>query len=89
MNCLNPLKRYKEGGAKWLEWNTMLDRCPDLRADMEKATRQEWNGTYPWDEQYRDEYMVEEFSLEQRWEDQILARRTASEVDEAAKAGEV
>lgn len=36
MNCLNPLKRYKEGGAKWLEWNTMLDRCPDLRADMEK-----------------------------------------------------
>lgn len=33
--------------------------------------------------------MVEEFSLEQRWEDQILARRTAAEVDEAAKAGEI
>ncbi|KUJ16523.1 uncharacterized protein LY89DRAFT_734624 [Mollisia scopiformis] len=89
MNCLNPLKKLKEGSEKWNDWTAMLERCPDLKADMENAVRQDWNGTYPWDCQYRDSYMVEEFNLGERWEEQILARRSLEQITMDAATGEM
>jgi len=53
---------------------------------MTKSTRKPWNGTYTWDNIQRDSYLGKESPLENAWKNQILAKRSKAEVEEAAAA---
>jgi hypothetical protein len=63
--------------------------CPDINIDMDNASRKEWNGTYPWDDEYRMDYMEKETPLDEAYETQILEKRSLAEIKRGTRTPEV
>ncbi|TVY89624.1 hypothetical protein LAWI1_G007479 [Lachnellula willkommii] len=84
--CNHPLHNEDLEAQKL--WTKVLQKYPNLSTDIHKAGAKKWNGTQPWDDEHRTSYMIPDtVSLEQRWEDQILAKRSREEVKAAADGG--
>ena len=68
---------------------SLFERNIHLRKDLAIAKGKTWNGTFPWDDQYRQSYMEETIPLEEIWETQILSKdKGKAEIKKAAKAGD-
>jgi hypothetical protein len=86
INSENVFEKLIKGSKDWKDWKALLERCPDLSNEINTSRGGKWDGTHAWDDEYRDSYMMEEASLEEKGEKQILARRTEGEIAAAAKA---
>ena len=86
MSYKNPFKDAEEGSKTWKDWKALLKRCPDLSNDMAMRVGKEWNGTYPWHEAYRESYLEPEVPLEEKWEHQMLAKRSRAETNASSKS---
>jgi hypothetical protein len=82
----NPFVEYDEKSEEFKAWDDLLARVPDVAVDFAKAFGLKWHRTKPWDEQNLATYMEEEVSLEERWENQILSRRTKETIEREAGA---
>ena len=67
-------------------WSDLLDYCPELVKDMALMGKA-WNGTVAWDDVNRFHYMVEEGSLDERWEEIILMERLKDDIVKAVVNG--
>ena len=63
----------------------MFKNWPALTTEVAHAAEEDWNGTYPWDDENRERYMQDEVPLDQLWEEHILARRSIKEIKQAGK----
>jgi hypothetical protein len=87
LNYQNPFNGLEEGSKSWNEWKALQKRYPDLSNDMvTRAGQREWKGTHPWDEQYRASYTEKDAPLEEKWKQQILAKRSKADIQEAARS---
>ncbi|KUJ06392.1 uncharacterized protein LY89DRAFT_692518 [Mollisia scopiformis] len=91
IHCLaanNPFDRYEVESSEGQGWNKlMFDKEKEVFKDFILAGNR-WD-TKPWEDKERGKYMVDEDSLEERWERMILARRGEGGVKKAAAAGDV
>jgi hypothetical protein len=85
--CRNPFEKYREGEEAYKAWEQLFKNWPALTTEVANAAEEDWNDTYPWDDENRERYMQEEVPLDQLWEEHILARRSIKEIKEAAKNG--
>jgi hypothetical protein len=85
--CRNPFEKYREGEDAYKAWEQLFKDWPALTTEVANAAEEDWNGTYPWEDENRERYMQEEVPLDQLWEGNILARRSIKEIKEAAKNG--
>jgi BTB/POZ domain len=83
----DPFEKHTEGEEKYKAWEELFKNWPALKADVAEAAEEDWSDTNPWDDENRERYMEKEISLNQLWEEHILARRTIDQIKEAAKDG--
>ncbi|CZR61647.1 uncharacterized protein PAC_11544 [Phialocephala subalpina] len=78
-----------KGSTEQKEWEALSENNTDFKRDTLTRLPQPWLGTFPWDEQYREGYLEDEERLDETWEKLILASRSLSDIEEAARTGEV
>jgi hypothetical protein len=74
MACKSPFDKSQEGTERYKEWTkewtALLKNVPDLISDIARVAGIEWNGTYPWDDEHRKAYLVDQVAPDQLWEEQ-------------------
>ncbi|KAF8857301.1 hypothetical protein BDZ45DRAFT_691028 [Acephala macrosclerotiorum] len=75
--------------AEQKEWGALSENNANFKRDTLMRLPQPRFGTFPWDEQYRQDYLEEEECLDETWEKLILASRPLFDTEEAARTGEV
>ncbi|KAF8857300.1 hypothetical protein BDZ45DRAFT_788557 [Acephala macrosclerotiorum] len=82
VNCKNPLQVFPKGSGEWKLWRDwkgpkgIFQKHPDLEEDLATLDGKDWKGTFPWDECYRKDYMVEVIPLDVAWENQLLVTQS-------------
>jgi len=85
----NPLQEHPEGSKEHSDWRSLFERNSHLRNDLAIANGKKWNGTFPWDDKFRQSYMEETIPLEEIWDTQILSEdKSKAEIKKAAEAGD-
>ncbi|CZR61648.1 uncharacterized protein PAC_11545 [Phialocephala subalpina] len=91
VGCKDPLRVFPEGSKEWKAWKNckgpkgFFKRCPDLEEDLTALNGKDWGDTFPWDECYRKDYMVEEIPLGLTWDHQLLAKQSLQDRKKDAK----
>ncbi|KUJ19044.1 uncharacterized protein LY89DRAFT_731469 [Mollisia scopiformis] len=91
VNCLQP---HREGTKTQKDSLAELRKtCSDFDADAQPSRDKKWkgkNGVFPWDLQFREDYLEEETPLDEAWERQILKNTSSrTKIRDMAKTGEV
>jgi hypothetical protein len=82
----NPFSQYPEDSEDYKFWRKMLKKYHQLAFEVSIAAGKKWNGNSPCHIQHRATYMEEPYDLSKRWEEQILRRRTKTDIELAASA---
>jgi hypothetical protein len=83
----NPFERYDPDSNKYAEWSRLYTENSVISLDVHKASSKRWSESKPWEDQHRKSYLVEEKSIDERWEEMILEGRTAYNIALAAGDG--
>ena len=86
MNCLDLIGQLEDGSQEMKQWEELLKSEPDLTYDMARGGKQ-WRELRPWEGQARGRYLATETSLSERWEMQLLEKRSKEEIKAASDAG--
>ncbi|KAH6667569.1 hypothetical protein B0J14DRAFT_489561 [Halenospora varia] len=80
----NPFLTEEEHSLQYKEWEKLLDKCEDLKTDMAMQAGRNWNGTFAWRDEHREQYMEKVIPLEEIWERLILSRSSRAEIESEA-----
>jgi hypothetical protein len=83
----NPFERYDPDSDEYEEWSRLYTENSVISLDVHKASSKRWSESKPWEDQHRKKYLVEEKSIDERWEEMILEGRTAHNIAVAAGGG--
>jgi hypothetical protein len=75
----SPFDRYDEGSSEYDDWSRLYRKNPDISLDVHKVGGKQWIASKPWDDEHRNEYSVEEWSIDDRWQEISGENRTLEE----------
>jgi hypothetical protein len=84
----NPLKTLERGSKERKDWDALLDEIMELGVALAKSEGpNSLDLPHPWEDQCRDRYLEEEFSLDYRWKIAILLREKEEDIEKNKEKG--